>query len=54
VRPRSCCADEVNRTEGVVSAVAEVYTRHAYLDDMRDAIAKWETQLASFIKLQSR
>jgi hypothetical protein len=28
-----------------ISAVAAVYNRHQYLDEMREAIEKWETQL---------
>jgi integrase len=35
-----------NRTDGTVSAVAEVYNRHLYLDEMREAIKVWEAYLA--------
>lgn len=39
----------MNRTGQGVSAVAEVYNRHAYMDEMRDAISKWETRLAALL-----
>ncbi len=39
----------INQTNGVVSAVAEVYNRHAYMDEMRDAIRKWEARLTSLL-----
>lgn len=39
-----------NRTDGVISAVAEVYNRWAYLPEMREAIEKWEGYLASLLK----
>jgi integrase len=38
-----------NRTNGVVSAVAEIYNLHHYLPEMREAIEKWENQLASLL-----
>lgn len=38
-----------NKTDGIVSAVAEVYNRAAYLPEMREAIALWEQHLASLI-----
>jgi integrase len=34
-----------NQTDGIVSAVAEVYNRHLYLDEMRAAIERWEERL---------
>jgi len=30
-----------NKTDGIVSAVAEVYNRATYLPEMREAIARW-------------
>jgi integrase len=41
-----------NRTNSVVSAVAEVYNRWAYLPEMREAIEKWETHLEGIIAAQ--
>ena len=31
---------------GEISAIAGVYNRHLYLDEMREAIANWENHLA--------
>jgi integrase len=39
-----------NQTDGVVSAVAEIYNRHLYLDEMRDAVVKWEALLVSLLE----
>jgi integrase len=41
-----------NKTEGVLTAVAEVYNTYAYMPEMRDAIARWEAHLASLLRLQ--
>jgi integrase len=38
-----------NQTDGMVSAVADVYNRHLYIDEMGDAIAQWEKRLASLV-----
>jgi integrase len=38
-----------NKTEGVLTAVAEVYNTYAYMPEMRDAIARWENHLAFLI-----
>ena len=38
-----------NKTDGMVSAVAEVYNRAAYSIEMREAIGLWEKQLAALI-----
>jgi integrase len=38
-----------NQTNGMVSAVAEVYNRHHYMPEMREAVQTWETHLASII-----
>jgi integrase len=41
-----------NRTEGVLSAVAEVYNTYAYLPEMREAVARWEAHLTLLLQLQ--
>jgi integrase len=41
-----------NKTEGVLTAVAEVYNTYAYMPEMRDAIARWEAHLASLLELR--
>jgi hypothetical protein len=38
-----------NQTSGAVTAVAEVYNRYLYLDEMRDAVAAWEARLVSLL-----
>jgi integrase len=38
-----------NKTDGIVSAVAEVYNRAAYMSEMRNAISLWEAYLATRI-----
>ena len=38
-----------NRTDGVVSAVAEIYNRATYMPEMREAIDKWEKYLSSLL-----
>src|SRR5882762_8773358 len=43
-----------NKTDGIVSAVAAVYNRAAYMDEMREAIAKWEGFLGSLVKTQEK
>jgi integrase len=39
-----------NQTDGTVSAVAEIYNRHLYMNEMREAIKTWETRLRSLLK----
>jgi integrase len=39
-----------NQTSGTITAVAEVYNRHHYLDEMREAIHKWEKRLNSLLR----
>jgi integrase len=39
-----------NQTDGTVSAVAEVYNRHLYLDEMREAVRLWEKRLATLLR----
>jgi integrase len=41
-----------NQADGVVTAVAEIYNRHLYLEEMREAIAKWEAFLTSLLAAQ--
>jgi integrase len=38
-----------NKTGGIVSAVAEVYNRAAYMGEMREAIQLWEKYLAALL-----
>lgn len=38
------------QTQGVITAVAEVYNRALYLDEMRDAITLWEARLAALLQ----
>jgi integrase len=42
------------QTEGILSAVAEVYNRYAYLDEMREAVTKWERHIGSLLADQER
>jgi integrase len=39
-----------NRTQGVISAVAEVYNRWAYLPEMREAVEKWQEYLSTLLE----
>lgn len=39
----------LNHSSGTISGVAAIYNRHAYMDEMRDAISKWEDRLASLL-----
>jgi integrase len=43
-----------NKTGGIVSAVAEVYNRAAYLPEMREAIALWEQYLGALLAKAAR
>jgi integrase len=36
--------------EGVVTAVAAVYNRHRYLDEMREAVGTWEVKLTQLVR----
>jgi integrase len=38
-----------NKTDGIVSAVAEIYNRAAYLPEMREATEKWDRRLAELL-----
>lgn len=40
----------LNHKTGIVSGVAAVYNRHAYLEEKREALEKWATRLAAFIE----
>jgi hypothetical protein len=37
------------QSAGVITAVADVYNRALYMDEMREAITKWELQLSTLI-----
>jgi hypothetical protein len=39
-----------NKTDGIVSAVAEIYNRAAYMPEMREAMGKWEARLIAILK----
>ena len=39
----------LNQLSGTVSGVAAIYNRHTYMDEMREAIAKWEAQLSTLL-----
>ena len=39
----------LNHATGTISGVAAIYNRHAYMDEMRAAIALWEERLASLL-----
>jgi integrase len=43
-----------NQTDSIVSAVAAVYNRHAYLDEMRSAIDIWENYLAKLVTIKDQ
>ena len=37
------------QTQGVITAVADVYNRAIYMDEMREAIGKWEARLSALL-----
>jgi integrase len=39
-----------NKTDGIVSAVAEIYNRAAYMPEMREAMEKWDARLIAILK----
>jgi integrase len=39
-----------NKTDGIVSAVAEIYNLAAYMPEMREAMTKWDAHLAVLLK----
>jgi hypothetical protein len=41
-----------NQTDGIVSAAAEIYNRHLHLEEMREAIVKWEEFITSLLSPQ--
>jgi integrase len=43
-----------NRSEGVVTAIAEVYNRATYLPEMRDAVRTWEAHITSLLTSAKR
>jgi integrase len=40
-----------NKTEGVLTAVAEIYNLASYMPEMRDAVALWEAKLTALLPL---
>jgi hypothetical protein len=38
------------QTQGVITAVADVYNRALYMDEMREAVAKWEARLKTILE----
>ena len=40
----------LNHVSGTVSGVAAIYNRHAYMDEMREAINAWEARLAQLLE----
>ncbi len=40
-----------NKTDGIVSAVAEIYNLAAYMPEMREAMEKWDVRLIAILKL---
>jgi integrase len=43
-----------NKTDSIVSAVAEIYNRATYMPEMREAIEKWEAFLVALLKSHAR
>jgi hypothetical protein len=39
-----------NKTNGIVSALAEIYNRAAYMPEMCEAMAKWDTRPIAILK----
>lgn len=39
----------LNHASGTISGVAAIYNRHAYIDEMRAAVAAWEARLAQLL-----
>ena len=37
------------QTQGVITAVADVYNRALYMDEMREATEKWEAKLQAIL-----
>jgi hypothetical protein len=38
-----------NKTDGILSAIAEVYNRATYMPEMREAMPKWDTHLGALL-----
>ncbi len=38
------------KAQGVITAVADVYNRALYMDEMRDAISRWESRLSTLLQ----
>jgi len=41
----------LNHAAGTISGVAAIYNRFQYMDEMRDAIARWEERLAALVNV---
>lgn len=39
----------LNHVSGTVSGVAAIYNRHSYMDEMRDAVTKWDERLTALL-----
>jgi integrase len=44
----------LNHSSGTISGVAAIYNRYQFMDEMRDAISKWEIKLASILNSSTR
>ena len=47
--PPHVCERMLAHASGVISGVAAIYNRHSYMDEMREAIASYESYLANLI-----
>jgi len=43
----------LNRKTGIVSGVAAIYNRHAYLDEKREALEQWAGQMRAMVEQAS-
>jgi hypothetical protein len=39
----------LNHVTGTISGIAAVYNRARYMDEMRDAIEKWDAKVAALV-----
>jgi integrase len=39
----------LNHASGTISGVATIYNRHGYMQEMREAISKWEVFIAQLL-----
>ena len=40
----------LNHVSGTISGIATIYNRHAHMDEMREAVSKWESHLTSLLQ----